>query len=80
MNRPNWANWPAHPAEAAQRTPKPLSEADALHWESSARSLRLESKRARTYEAKQLHERDARNADKHAAGIRAAIAKAGSAA
>lgn len=61
---------------ATKHTPGPLTEADALYWESTARSLRIEARRARIYESRQIHERDARDADAHAAAIRAAIAKA----
>ncbi len=60
----------------AKHTPGPLAESDALYWESTARSLRLEGRRSQNYESKQIHERDARACEEHAARIRAAIAKA----
>lgn len=53
----------------------PLTEADAQYWDATASSLRLEAKRTRNYESKQTHERDAIDADRHAAAIRARIAE-----
>ncbi|WOB06504.1 hypothetical protein [Piscinibacter gummiphilus] len=67
---------------SAQHTPGPLPESVAVEWEATARSLRIEARRARNYESRQIHLRDAADAEAFAARIRAAraaIAKAGGA-
>lgn len=52
----------------------------ATHWEATARSLRTDARQARDYEARQLHLRDAADADAFAARVRAAAGLAGAAA